>query len=266
MVEVLIIPLDHIVPNGTPFFHINNERGETVEKDQNPILPGKYYVNAKDGFCVNNEPVLTRTISLGTGTRVQPFRTAIRARDSRCYISGVPANLGPMGAWWGFDVAHVFPLANEGHWRQNNYGRWITIPPREGGDINSVQNGILLRSDLHQLFDKFALIINPDDGYKVVFFTPDPYGNLAGSFIDQDLLSHPERPVDQVLRWHFRQAVLANMRGAGEPMLEHDFPPGVDMIQEIISSPRAAEVMEAHLFDRLSTEEFSAAPLSFGLC
>jgi HNH endonuclease len=94
--------------------------------------------------------------------RVQSFRTAVRARDSRCYISGVPANLGPMGAWWGFDVAHVFPLAYEGHWRQNNYGRWITIPPREGGDINSVQNGILLRSDLHQLFDNFALTINPD--------------------------------------------------------------------------------------------------------
>jgi hypothetical protein len=98
-----------------------------------------------------------------------------------------------------------------------------------------------------------------------VFFTPDPYGNLAGSFIDQDLLSHPERPVDQVLRWHFRQAVLANMCGAGEPMLEHDFPPGADMIQEIISGPRAAEVIEAHLFNRLSTEEFSPS-LSFGLC
>lgn len=31
--------------------------------------------------------------------------------------------------------------------------------------------------------------------------------------------------VDQLLRWHFRQAVLANMRGAGEPVFENDFPP-----------------------------------------
>jgi hypothetical protein len=52
MVEILIVPLDHVVLNGTPFFHINNERGETVEKDQNPILPGKYYVNASGGPCI----------------------------------------------------------------------------------------------------------------------------------------------------------------------------------------------------------------------
>lgn len=87
-----------------------------------------------------------------------------------------------------------------------------------------------------------------------------------GSFIDPALLSHPDRPVDQVLRWHFRQSVLANMRGVGEPMFEHDFPPGSDMIQEILSGPRAAEVMEAHLFDRLGTEEFSGSPLSLELC
>ena len=49
------------------------------------------------------------------------------------------------------------------------------------------------------------------------------------------------------------------MRGVGEPILEHDFPSGSDMIQEILSGPKAAEVMEAHLFDRLSSEEFSSS-------
>ncbi|KAF8434904.1 hypothetical protein BGX38DRAFT_1218585 [Terfezia claveryi] len=32
----------------------------------------------------------------------------------------------------------------------------------------------------------------------------------------------PHRVSDEVLRWHFRQNVLANMRGAGEPVFEHD--------------------------------------------
>ncbi|KAK9242278.1 hypothetical protein V1506DRAFT_464921, partial [Lipomyces tetrasporus] len=31
-----------------------------------------------------------------------------------------------------------------------------------------------------------------------------------------------------ILRWRFRQAVLASMRGAGEPSFETDFPPGTD--------------------------------------
>ena len=44
------------------------------------------------------------------------------------------------------------------------------------------------------------------------------------------------------------------MRGAGEPVLEHDFPPGSDMIGEVLSGPRAAEVMEFHLLSRLATE------------
>ncbi|KAK9372161.1 uncharacterized protein V1513DRAFT_453139 [Lipomyces chichibuensis] len=39
--------------------------------------------------------------------------------------------------------------------------------------------------------------------------------------------------------WHFRQAVLANMRGAGEPSFEMDFPPGTDMIGEILGGPFA---------------------------
>ena len=33
---------------------------------------------------------------------------------------------------------------------------------------------------------------------------------------------------DELLRWNFRQSVLANMRGAGEPVFEHDFPAGTD--------------------------------------
>ena len=40
--------------------------------------------------------------------------------------------------------------------------------------------------------------------------------------------------IDELLRWDFRQAVLTNMKGAGEPIFEDDFPPGSDMIGEIL--------------------------------
>jgi hypothetical protein len=42
------------------------------------------------------------------------------------------------------------------------------------------------------------------------------------------------------------------MRGAGEPVFEIDFPPGLDMMGEIISGPRAAERMEFELFSRFA--------------
>jgi HNH endonuclease len=112
----------------------------------------------------NNEPWLVRTISHATGTRVQSFCNAVRSRDRRCAISGEQAAAAYIDDWTGFEVAHIFPLAYEGHWIQHNYDRWITISPEndKGGSINSIQNGLLLRSDIHQLFDNYSLSINPD--------------------------------------------------------------------------------------------------------
>jgi len=86
----------------------------------------------------------------------------------------------------------------------------------------------------------------------VIFFL-DRKG-LAGKHLDQEFLDNPERPVDQLLRWHFRQAVLANMRDAGEPRFEHDFPPGSDIVGDILRGPKPAERMEFELFNRLAAQ------------
>lgn len=125
------------------------------------------------------------------------------------------------------------------------------------------------------MFDNYAFSINPDvrpsytplhplfmtilisfsfffqADYKIIFFIPG-YDDISGTFLDRRLLEDPRRPSDELLRWHFRQAVLANVRGAGEPVLEHDFPPGSDVMGELASGPKAAERMEFELFDRLA--------------
>ena len=75
---------------------------------------------------------------------------------------------------------------------------------------------------------------------------------IAGKHVGQQFLNDPRRPIDQLLRWHYRQAVLANMRGAGEPIFENDFPPGSDMVGEVLGGPKAAERMEFELFSRLA--------------
>lgn len=87
-----------------------------------------------------------------------------------------------------------------------------------------------------------------------MFFTPDD-DDIAGRQLDQEFLNNPDRPVDQLLRWHFRQSVLGNMRGAGEPIFEHDFPPGADMVGEILDGPMPAKRMQFELFSRLSAIE-----------
>ena len=54
------------------------------------------------------------------------------------------------------------------------------------------------------------------------------------------------------LSWHFRQAILANMRGTGEPIFECDFSPGYDMLGQIRQGPKPVERMEFELFSRLA--------------
>ena len=60
----------------------------------------------------------------------------------------------------------------------------------------------------------------------------------------------PHRVCDNLLRWHFRQCVLANMRGAGELVFEHDFT-GTDMVKEISSGPYGKERFELEVAARL---------------
>lgn len=64
--------------------------------------------------------------------------------------------------WLGFEAAHIFPLAYEQHWKDQKLSRWINIPASNGDNINSKQNGLLLRSDIHQLFDLYHVSINPE--------------------------------------------------------------------------------------------------------
>ena len=47
------------------------------------------------------------------------------------------------------------------------------------------------------------------------------------------------------------------MRGAGEPIFEHDFPPGCDMMGDIQKEARAGERMEFELFSRLYQFSFN---------
>jgi len=51
------------------------------------------------------------------------------------------------------------------------------------------------------------------DGYKIICFTPGACDlGIAGRLLDPGFINNPLRPVDDVLRWHFRQAVLVNLR------------------------------------------------------
>ncbi|KAG0638153.1 hypothetical protein HOY80DRAFT_1079827 [Tuber brumale] len=168
----------------------------------------------------------------------------------------VRSTASSLGSWRCFDACHIFPLAYEQQWKQFNYGRWITVPPANGSDgtINSVQNGILLGSHMHRLFDCYDISINPNDNYKIVCFSPssDPY-NVAGRSLDRMFLDNPLRPPDQLLRWHFRQAVLINMKGAGGHPSGDNFAPDPDVVGGVVSGERAGAGVGSGMFGGFGT-------------
>lgn len=73
---------------------------------------------------------------------------------------------------------------------------------------------------------------------------------------------------DELLRWHFRQSVLANMRGVGEPLFESDFPPGSDMMgtlrEELYGKERFEMELESRLRFETTNNESESHPKSFG--
>lgn len=78
------------------------------------------------------------------------------ARESwRCVITEEGTADAEYGIWRGFESVHIFPLAYEGYWDQHGYSRWVTIQSDTGESINSVQNEMLLREDVHTLFDSY---------------------------------------------------------------------------------------------------------------
>jgi hypothetical protein len=97
-----------------------------------------------------------------TGPRVQAFCDSVQKRDRRCVTTKVENIAAEVDEWYGFEAAHIFPLAYEGQWGIDNFERCITIHTNTGGSIYSVQNKMLLRSDVHQGFDWYRFSTNPN--------------------------------------------------------------------------------------------------------
>lgn len=118
-----------------------------------------------DAINVTNELWLFRTYSYSTiSGHESAFRDGIRKRDRKCMISGRGGLLASSGVWTNLEAAHVFPLERENIWDEFGYSRWITNMDETTGisKINSVQNGLLMKRDLHSAFDQYLFSINPD--------------------------------------------------------------------------------------------------------
>ncbi|WEW62008.1 hypothetical protein PRK78_007508 [Emydomyces testavorans] len=243
--------------------------GRTIApSSKHPVELGDYDIYSTGSIKITQEPWLFRLTSpYPLSGQADQFQHAIRARDGKCVISGQGSLPAQLGDWTGLEAAHVFPLEKESLWNELDSGRrWITNNTDDDDDdtvgvasiIHSTQNGLLMSAHLHRRFDQYLFSIDPDpkDDYKIVEFGPDGYG-IDGRILDpvcRDPTNTNGRVSDELLRWHFRQSVLANMRGAGEPIFESDFPSGSDMMATLRDELYGRERFEMELESRLRSE------------
>ncbi|KAK9482973.1 hypothetical protein V1527DRAFT_454531 [Lipomyces starkeyi] len=169
-------------------------------------------------ISITDEPCIIRILSRTITGRDDAFRNQVRERDGKCVITGLVNTQAYRDRWTGFEATHIFPLSSKEYFVQSGFIRWITNRRDEHDTgINSCQNGLLMQTSIHALFDDFGFAVNPDDGYKIACFDGDPFG-IDGKILDPVCRdpSDDRSAMNERLRRHFRQAVLANMRGAAE--------------------------------------------------
>ncbi|TFK74435.1 hypothetical protein BDN72DRAFT_54754 [Pluteus cervinus] len=193
--------------------------GHIVLSTSTILAVGHYDIYCDSPIALNNEPWIPRLTSQVSSAPCERFRELVRSRDGKCVVTGLVNDAADVDEWAGFEAVHIFPLASQSLFQ--SYDPCVTFVPEGVSKINSPQNGLLLTDTMHTLFDQYLFSINPDDNYKIISFFKNGF-NIDGHVLDPICRdpANPQRVSVPLLRWHYRQSALANMRGAGEPLLK----------------------------------------------
>lgn len=103
---------------------------------------------------------MPRTIESVCGNEDEdPFELAVRERDGGCMITDMRSTCPASNNWVSWKAAHICPLEKEDCW-DGIFAQHI--PECAETKINSLQNGLLMRRDVHNLFEEYLFSINPD--------------------------------------------------------------------------------------------------------
>ncbi|KAJ3497570.1 hypothetical protein NLJ89_g10332 [Agrocybe chaxingu] len=206
---------------------VQKQRGVLCQPSPQIVQPGQYILLTPAGGSIRVD-LVARPVRLripthsNTPAREHYYRSRGRARDGKCLITGLQTL-----TFRRLKVAHIFPRAHDAEWIRKGYPSKITDTADEacmGGPskIDSVQNVITLRSDLHDAWDNYEFGVNPNNNYRVTAFT-NGNADINGLHLQLDHIEDPTmRPLDELLIDHFMQGIFKHMRGVGEPEWKYE--------------------------------------------
>lgn len=203
------------------FDTVQQRRGAPCEPSAGIVHSGHYILlsSAGEPLRIGLVPTLPRPRNpthSNTPARGSYYRTRGRARDGKCVITNLQTQ-----TYSRLKVAHIFPRAHDVEWIRKGFPSKITDTADEadmGGrtKIDSVQNVITLRSDLHDAWDNYEFGVDPNNNYRITAFT-NGNADLNGLYLQLDHIQDPTlRPLDELFTDHFMQGIFKHMKGAGE--------------------------------------------------
>ncbi|KAL6299828.1 hypothetical protein BKA93DRAFT_804629 [Sparassis latifolia] len=220
LTNVLCVPVDWAIFE----YDVETRRvGEEKRSGDTIVQPGHYVLLTIDGgptrVFVTSERARPRIPTHSeTPARDNHYRLRSRARDGKCLITGLETN-----TYSRLKAAHIFPRAH----LTEGYASMITDTLDEaylGGSskIDSVQNIITLRSDLHDSWDNYELGVDPDNDYRITAFV-NGNADIDGLHLDLSHIQDPGlHPIDELFRDHFMQGLFQHVKGEADLTWDYD--------------------------------------------
>ncbi|GBE85889.1 hypothetical protein SCP_0804130 [Sparassis crispa] len=152
--------------------------------------------------------------------RSNKTRKTVRCRDKRCVVTGEEALRRNRGYnFTGLEVAHIFPLAFTGDaTAMAAMPHDVAEQLKDYKSADKPENAMLLRADVHKLFDNYQFGIWPTDGtlYRFERSGAPVIGRLPSDDVSQELAVLKAHGISsQFFIEHFRVCLSWHVRGHG---------------------------------------------------
>lgn len=200
-----------------------------LPNDQQPAQHGIYVLTPlRDGARVHatGQLILDRKMDSRHGNRDLIHR--VKNRDhGHCAITGM-LKPNQEGKWPTTKMAYIFPSG------QGDVFSLLPFPtPPEG--VHCAQNIITLEEHIYHAWETGLIAVDPDNGYRIISFDPSTqhcHGlDLHPVCRDPD---DPWRVNDDLLRWHYHQTVVSNMRDDSRDYLRHPQPSDITALNPLL--------------------------------
>ncbi|PLB42619.1 uncharacterized protein BDW47DRAFT_121722 [Aspergillus candidus] len=192
-------------------FSIHSESTDIeLPNDQQPAQQDIYVLTPlRAGASVHTTGQLILDRKLDSRPSNQDFIQRVKDRDhGHCTILGM-LQPNQRGKWPTTKMAYIFPSG------QGDVFSLLPFPtPPEG--VHCAQNIITLEEPVYDAWEARQIAVDPDNEYRIISFHPTT--TRCHGFALHPVCRDPGNPWrvdDDLLRWHFHQTVIYNLRGDG---------------------------------------------------